>query len=1027
MMRVSTIIIPVLLSIQLNAQNVDLGLDFVRSLKGITPATDRVQINDVQLSSNGNIFVGGYFSGTIDFDPDLDPTATVIRSTTGDNDIFLAKYNSNGELLNPTNVITTGGANTQYITNIVVDGQTIVVDGIFEGSTSFVSGIASSNTVMSNGTNDILLAKFDESLTNIWAYGIGSGGNDFSGGIAVDNGGNIYVTGSFIGTVDFDPSGNGTAISLTAPGTGSDIFVAKYNPDGELLWAHNFGGSGLVGDAGSDIAIDDSNNVYVTGVFNGNVDFDPGPGSTVITSSATVRSAFVAKYDQLGNLIWAKSILGAEVAGKIAVKNTGEVAITGYFQVNNADFDPDIGETLLPYLDNLPDTYIAIFDNDGSLLWAKSIGGPDSSLEIPYSVAFGEDNSVFVSGNGGGDIDFNLQGNSPFVLSTASSDGFVARYDIDGSLISAHLIGGVNADYETMLTINGGSIFLYGRQRSPSIDFDFSTSSTTATSSSGDDGYIAKYDYTGPKLVSNGTQTPVLGEDLLISLGLEDLESGIASAAVQYRDVSAKIDGPFKTVALVNTSGNTYQGSIPSDDFGDLGMEFRGVATNNRGVIGTTQLLSTNFSVPEGLTIPQKGTGNGSQEDYRIISVPLELANKTVKGIFEDDLGVYNPNQYRLFSYTDKTNELNASSSLEVGKGYWLIVAGADRGIDTGAGQTLNANRTSPFTMQLEVGWNLIGNPYDFNIAWADMKLANATLTEDLRVFNGSFVNGTQLEAMGGGFVFSDDVKTIGFPVFKNPAVNSGRVRSGENTSARKPLALGDWEVSLKLQQSNQVYDLGGIGMRSDSKIEYDTYDEVALPRFSNYLEINHSKKIHGYHLSMDIIPHQDEKIWEFTIESASAGSTSISWQDLTALPPGKKLVLFDVEKQWPIEMDNRYNYTFESTGAHRFKAIYGSETFVKREVSGDQFIFYGVYPNPVSDQSNLLFSIPESNESELDVKVRLYNTIGQDIANFTYQFNESGIQEQPLFLRDLSISAGLYIVEVQAGEIRKQSRILIK
>ncbi|MEQ9592637.1 MAG: T9SS type A sorting domain-containing protein, partial [Cyclobacteriaceae bacterium] len=110
-----------------------------------------------------------------------------------------------------------------------------------------------------------------------------------------------------------------------------------------------------------------------------------------------------------------------------------------------------------------------------------------------------------------------------------------------------------------------------------------------------------------------------------------------------------------------------------------------------------------------------------------------------------------------------------------------------------------------------------------------------------------------------------------------------------------------------------------------------------------------------------------------------------------------------------------------------RFKAIYGSESFVKEAVSGDQFIFYGVYPNPVSDQSNLLFSIPEGSESQVDVKVRLYNPIGQDIANFTYQFNESGIQEQPLFLRDLSISAGLYIVEVQSEGIRRQSRILIK
>ncbi|MEQ9591351.1 MAG: hypothetical protein RLN86_02075, partial [Cyclobacteriaceae bacterium] len=862
MMRKIILIYYIVLSVSAGLAQ-DIGVQFAKSLKASVGVSEYCDINDISTNAIGSIFVGGNFTGTVDFDPSASNTVNRVGVN---NDIFLARYNAQGELPNPSSVIVSGDATTQVLVDLQVQGQSIYILGSNDGTASFATGLASSNSIITNGGTDILIAKFDEGLTNIWGYSIGGAETDSGGGLTVDNSGNLYITGIFRGTVDFDPSGNGVTKSLMA-GSDGDLFIAKYNSDGELVWANSIGGGFF--DVGVDIEIDASGILYLTGRFNGTVDFDPGTGTSTISANANDESVFIAKYNNDGSFIWAKSIIGVENVAEMDLSKSGRIAITGYYQLDNADVDPGIGEALLPYESGLPDGYVAVYDNDGNFLWAKSIGGPNSSLELMESVFFLDDESVIVSGGGGGTIQFNQGENNPLEKTTQSADGFIAKYDATGEVVYAYLIGGTEADYNTLSTLDQGNLFVYGRIRSPSIDFDPSPNgSAIVTSTNEDDAYFVKYDVTGPTLISNGTQTPTIGQDLLVSIDLEDKESGVASAAVQYRNVSARIDAPFKTVTLTNTSGNTYQGSIPSDDFGDLGMEFRGVATNNRGVIGTTQLLSTNFSVPEGLTIPQKGTGNGSQEDYRIISVPLVLADKTVKGIFEDDLGVYNPNQYRLFSYTDKTNELSANSSLEVGKGYWLIVAGADRAIDTGAGETLNANRTSPFTLQLEVGWNLIGNPYGFNISWADMKTANPALTEDLRVFSGSFVNGTQLDAMGGGFVFSDDVKIIGFPVFKNPAVNSGRVRSGENTSARKPLVLGDWEVSLKLQQSNQVYDLGGMGMRSDSKIEYDAYDEVALPRFSNYLEINHDKKIHGYPLSMDIIPHQDEKIWEFTIES---------------------------------------------------------------------------------------------------------------------------------------------------------------
>ena len=1009
----------VITGIGLHAQ--DLGLHYVKSLKA-SSASDLVDINRISINANGNLFFAGSFRGTVDFDPA--PSTTLNRTANGD-DIFIGKYTADGELFNSNSLVVAGDAQTQYITEMVVKGPNVYVTGVVDGSASFPTGVALPvNTVATNGNNDILLAKFDEGLLNLWAYNIGGASIDFANGIAVDGSDNIYLTGQFQGTANFDPSGNGTSKVLSAPGSQGDIFIAKYNTNGELIWAFNIGGS--FADAGRDLKLDLSGNLIVTGKFNGTVDFDPGPGTANISSSPTVGSTFIAKYTPNGDLVWAKSIIDAESVSKLALSPTDDIAIVGYYQIDNAEFDPGPGQALLPYADNLPDGFVAVYDTDGNYQWAKSIGGPNSDLEIPSDVAFDSDGSLFVSGNGGGDIDFNQQGSPSYVLTANSLDAFLAKYIAGGELDYAYLIGGAGADYANRITMDGGNLLTYGRIRSTSIDFDLSGGTAPLTSTSMNDSYFAKYDHTPPALVSNNTSTPELGKDLLVSITLQDPESGVAGAVLDYRPISS--NSTFSRVTLTKKSGNRFEGTVPSDAFGELGMEFRGVATNNLGVVGNTILLNTNYTVPnEGLTIPQRGSGNGDQSDYRIISIPLTLYTKTVKGIFEDDLGKYDPNEYRLFTYGDRTTELKESSPLEVGKGYWFIAAGSDRPIDTGTGATVAVSKLAPFTLQLNPGWNLIGNPYNFNISWADMKSANGSLTENLRVYNGSFANGTQLDAFGGGFVFADDTKTIAFPVTKNKAINNGKTNTNQTEPSRKPLGTGDWEVVLNLDQQNASYHLGGFGMRNDAQTAYDGYDEFTLPRFGNYLEINHTKSLHGSHYSMDIVPTSLEKTWEFTIESASSGLTTLTWNPASLSTLNNALILLDLDNQWPVDMTATSSYRFSTNGTHHFKAVYGSQEYLKKETGSDQFLFYGVSPNPASGNASITFSVPSHAAPGSTVAVNLFTTLGQKVASFDYPVGKEGIKQEWMPLDRFPLGPGIYIVQVQFGNIQKQTRLLIK
>ncbi|MBK7936520.1 MAG: SBBP repeat-containing protein [Lewinellaceae bacterium] len=173
-------------------------------------------------------------------------------------------------------------------------------------------------------------------LVIMWVRQIAGPGDDYTPGIAVDGSGNVFFTGHFYGTADFDP-GAGTA-NLSSAGF-SDIFLAKFDAAGNYTWAKRVGGPDFEGS--NDIAVDGSGNVHITGYFQGNnVDFDPAAGVANLSSTG-YSDIFIAKYDASGNYIWAKQAggTGFESGNGIALDGSGNVHITGNFP-GVVDFDP---------------------------------------------------------------------------------------------------------------------------------------------------------------------------------------------------------------------------------------------------------------------------------------------------------------------------------------------------------------------------------------------------------------------------------------------------------------------------------------------------------------------------------------------------------------------------------------------------------------------------------------------------------------------------------------------------------------
>jgi len=290
----------------------------------------------IAIDGAGSCYITGHFSGTADFDPGPGIANHTPVGIVGIDDTFLAKYDSNGNYLWANSI---GSIDWDWGTSIAIDGTgSCYIIGRFQGTADFDPGAGIAN-LTSVGGYDIFFTKYDSNGNYLWAKSIGSTGEEVGNIIAVNGTGNCYITGFFSGTADFDP-GPATA-NLTLVGM-QDIFFAKYDTNGNYIWAKNMGSSGNYNE-GKSIAIDSTGDCYLTGIFGGTVDFDPGAGTVNLTSVGWY-DIFFAKYDSNGNYLWAKNI-GSPFDDRgwdIKVDGTGNCYLTGYFN-GTADFDPGTG------------------------------------------------------------------------------------------------------------------------------------------------------------------------------------------------------------------------------------------------------------------------------------------------------------------------------------------------------------------------------------------------------------------------------------------------------------------------------------------------------------------------------------------------------------------------------------------------------------------------------------------------------------------------------------------------------------
>jgi len=521
--------------------------------------------------SNGNIIITGLFVGTID----IDPTSSVQQITSaGQQDIFIAKHNSAGQLLWYKRI---GGIGSEQPYDIAVDLQgNIFISGWFrEGSIIDFDPGANQFLVSTNSAFAAFILKLDSGGNFLWVKELESttiNTSVYALDLQIDNNQNLIIAGTFSGgNVDFDPSSNFNFLTSAGFSTtgdwnqGGDIFILKLSNAGNFVWVKQIGSA-----AGSDIAqsliVTSLNEIILTGAFTGIVDFDPSPATFLVTATGFNPSAqthyadiFVLKLNSSGEFMFVTTMGGnnTDSGQELALTASNEIIFTGNFS-SPASFTSSIG-TIVSSGTSSNQGLFGKISPSGQLVWVKLLSGNNGFLSIP-SVKISTFGNVFLAGVFTDSFDFDPGISQQLLSTTAYPDLFLAKYTSSGDLLWTSKYGGVGTDHLNGLVISSDEaicILTGGFESS----IQFPGTNQPLLNSANLDGFLVKLNSCQvdtsvvlldlPQVCTNSGQVRLQAG---VASSYQWLRNGVAISGATARLYTATQTGTYR-VALVNSLG----------------------------------------------------------------------------------------------------------------------------------------------------------------------------------------------------------------------------------------------------------------------------------------------------------------------------------------------------------------------------------------------------------------------------------------------------------------------------------------
>lgn len=394
--------------------------------------------SSIVVDSFGNTYTTGWFSGTVDFNPGSD----TFNLTASKQDAYILKLDPSGNFIWAKSL---AGNLYTYSYSIASDVYgNLFITGMFSETVDFDPGPGTFK-VKSLGDYDIFICKLNSSGNFKWVKCLGGSSKETANAIALDTKGNIYTTGYFVGTTDFDPD---TSIYNVMAGSNYSIFISKLDSAGNFEWVKDMGGSGY--DLGISITTDELGNVYTTGRFDESISIDTGKGIFKLITKGGF-DIFIVKFNELGDFVWGKNIGGTTWDNGVFIRTDSQenVYLTGSF-TGTVDFDPGL-KTFNLISKGDRDIFISKIDSSGNLVWAKNMGG--SKLDEPYSMTIYKGN-IYTIGTFEETSDFNPGKDSFKLVSAGGIDIFILKLDTSGNFIWAKSLGGISKDVGQTLTVD---------------------------------------------------------------------------------------------------------------------------------------------------------------------------------------------------------------------------------------------------------------------------------------------------------------------------------------------------------------------------------------------------------------------------------------------------------------------------------------------------------------------------------------------------------------------------------------------
>ncbi len=414
------------------------------------------------------------------------------------------------------------GSEFDYSSAIVtdVDGNIYVAGYFSSPNISF-----NSLTFQNGGGEDIFIAKFDNSGNVIWVKTFGGEGNDRAIAMVVDKDKNLVLTGSFE-----SPTLAFMSFGLINRG-GGDLFICKFTPDGDIIWAKSYGGPSY--EEPTTIATDLHGNIIIGGGFSGDSFII---GSDTLKNSAIgyngITDIFVAKFSATGKPIWARSAGGVSFEQAHSLATDKDSNIVGAFNSNKIGFGKD---TLVNI--GYSDIFAAKYDSKGNVIWAK--GGYGKDKDWANTVAIDNNGNVYVAGEF---LSEELKLANYTISNKGSYDILLAKFDKDGNLLWANSFGEDVDDYARSLVYSNGYIYLGGYFASKTLVFG-NLSVTNHSQELTSDIYVAKFDDSGNCIWVKGAGGD--GEDRSFDIAIDE-------------DGNAFQTGNFESKYIYFGKGNLY-------------------------------------------------------------------------------------------------------------------------------------------------------------------------------------------------------------------------------------------------------------------------------------------------------------------------------------------------------------------------------------------------------------------------------------------------------------------------------------